>query len=60
MPAYDGSFGYGNSRGRRRSRWSYDDYGDEGEENESGSPDTEFEEIFEEELTLEQWRDPEG
>ncbi|HZZ81897.1 MAG TPA: hypothetical protein VFE62_25585 [Gemmataceae bacterium] len=41
-PAYDGSFGYGSSRGRRRSRWSYDD---NDEESESGSPDTEFEEI---------------
>ena len=59
MPAYDGSFGYGSSRGRRRSRWSYDDYGDD-DESESASPDTEFEEIFEEELTLEHWLDPEG
>jgi hypothetical protein len=60
MPAYDGSFGYGSSWGRRRSRWSYDDYGDDDDENESDAPDTEFEEIFEEELTLEHWLDPEG
>ena len=60
MPAYDGSFGYGSSRGRRRSRWSYDEYGDDDEENECDSPDTEFEEVFEEELKLEHWRDPEG
>ena len=59
MPAYDGSFGYGGSWGRRRSRWSYGD-GDNDEESESGSPDTEFEEIFDEELKLEHWRDSEG
>jgi predicted 2-oxoglutarate/Fe(II)-dependent dioxygenase YbiX len=60
MPAYDGSFGYGGSRDRRRSSWSDDDDGDDDEENESDSPDTEFEEVFEEELKLEHWRDPEG
>jgi hypothetical protein len=56
MLAYDGSFGYGGSWGRRRSRWSYDN----DEESEGGSPDTEFEEIFDEALNLEHWRDSEG
>jgi hypothetical protein len=60
MPAYDGSFGYEGSWGRRRSRWSHDDYGDDDEESESGSTDTTFEEIFDEELKLEHWRDSEG
>ena len=60
MPAYDGSCGYGGSWGRRRSRWCYDNYGDDDEESENGSPDTEFEEIFDEELKLEHWRDSEG
>ena len=60
MPAYDGSFDYGGSWGRRRSRWSYDNYGDDDEESENGSHDTEFEEIFDEELKLEHWRDSEG
>jgi predicted 2-oxoglutarate/Fe(II)-dependent dioxygenase YbiX len=58
-PSYD-SFDYGGSWGSRRSHWSYDDY-DEGDEDDSGDDaDAEFEEIFEEELTLEHWLDPEG
>jgi hypothetical protein len=51
---------YGDSWGRRGSRWSHDDYG-EGDEDASGDgSDGEFEEVFEEELKLEHWRDPEG
>lgn len=58
-PSYD-SFDYGDSWGRRGSRWSYDDYDDDDEENDTDDPEGEFEEIFEEELTLEHWRDSEG
>lgn len=62
IPDY-GSFDYGDSWGRQRSYWSHDDYdeGDENDENDSGDDsDSEFEEIFEEELTLEHWLDSEG
>jgi hypothetical protein len=59
IPDY-GSFDHGDSWGRGRSRWSYDDY-DEGDEDDSGDDsEGEFEEIFEEELKLEHWRDAEG
>ncbi|HYV38767.1 MAG TPA: 2OG-Fe(II) oxygenase, partial [Gemmataceae bacterium] len=58
IPDY-GTIDHGDSWGRRRSRWPYDDYG--GDEDESGDgSDGEFEEVFEEELKLEHWRDPEG
>ena len=58
-PDYN-SFDYGGPWGRQWSPWSYDDY-DEGDEDDSGDDaDAEFEEIFEEELTLEHWLDPEG
>lgn len=63
MPDY-GTIDYGSPWDRRRSRWSYED-DDEGyeddDENDSGDDtDGEFEEIFEEELTLEHWIDLEG
>ena len=58
-----GSFDYEDHWGRGRSSWSYDDddEDDEDEDDEDDDdPDAEFEEIFEEELTLEHWLDPEG
>ncbi len=68
-----GSFDSGSSWGRGRSYSSYDeydeydeydDYDDEDEDSEedddNDDPDAEFEEIFEEELTLEHWLDSEG
>ena len=59
IPDY-GTMEYGDSWGRRGSRWSHDDY-DEGDEDTSDvDSDGEFEEIFAEELKLENWRDPEG
>jgi 2-oxoglutarate-Fe(II)-dependent oxygenase superfamily protein len=57
---YD-SFDYGSPWGRGRSYSSYDDFDDEDEDDgDSDDPDAEFEEIFEQELTLEHWLDPEG
>jgi hypothetical protein len=58
-PDYD-SFDYGDSWDRRRSRWSYDDYEESDEDDSGEDADAEFEEIFEQELTLEHWLDPEG
>lgn len=58
IPDY-GTMDYGGSWGRR-SRWSRDDF-DEGDEDDSDADSNgEFEEIFDEELKLEHWRDPEG
>jgi predicted 2-oxoglutarate/Fe(II)-dependent dioxygenase YbiX len=61
IPDY-GTIEFGDSWGRQRSRWSHDDYdeADEDEEDSSEDSDGEFEEIFNEELKLEHWRDPEG
>ncbi len=62
IPDY-GTIEYGDSWGRRGSRWSHDDYDEEDDEDEEDSgedSDGEFEEIFDEELKLEHWRDPEG
>ncbi len=61
IPDY-GTIEYGDSWGRQRSRWSHDDYdeGDEDEEDSGEDSDGEFEEVFNEELKLEHWRDPEG
>lgn len=54
-----GTMDYGDSWGGG-SRWPHDDY-DEGDEDGSGADsEGEFEEIFDEELKLEHWRDPEG
>ncbi len=59
IPDY-GTMDYGDSWGSRGSRWSHDDC-DEGDEDESDvAADGEFEEIFDEELKIEHWRDPEG
>jgi hypothetical protein len=65
IPDY-GTIEYGDSWGRRGSRWSHDDYDEEDDEDEEDEEDSgedsdgEFEEIFDEELKLEHWRDPEG
>lgn len=59
IPDY-GSLDNGDSWGRRGSRWSYDDYDEGGGDESDDDSDGEFEEIFEEELKLEHWRDPEG
>src|ERR1019366_3548337 len=55
-----GSFDYGTPWNRGRSYSCYDDEEDEDEGGENDDPDAKFEEIFEEELTLEHWLDPEG
>lgn len=58
-----GSFDYGSPWSRGRSYSSYDDDDDEDADADDGNnddPDAEFEEIFEEELTLDHWLDPEG
>lgn len=59
MPSYD-SFDYGGPWGRRRSPWSYVDYDEGDEDDSSDDSDVDFEEIFDQELTLEHWLDPEG
>jgi hypothetical protein len=62
MPDY-GSLEYSGPWSRRRSRWSHDDYDEDYEDDEGDSSNDsagEFEEIFEEELALEHWLDPEG
>lgn len=59
---YD-SFDNGNSWGRGRSSWSYDDDDEDDEDDEDDDiddSDAEFEEIVEEELTLKHWLDAEG
>ncbi len=53
-----GSFEYGSLWGRRKSYGWYDD--DVDDEGDGDDPDAEFEEICEEQLTLEHWLDPEG
>jgi hypothetical protein len=55
-----GSYDYGNRWGRQRSYRSYDDDEEEDEDDDSDDPDGEFEEIANEELTLEHWLDPDG
>ncbi len=56
IPDY-GTIDHGDSWGRRGSRWSHDD---DDEEDSGEDSDGEFEEIFDEELKLEHWRDSEG
>jgi hypothetical protein len=59
IPDYS-TIDYGDSWGRRRSRWSHDDDDDSDEDESGDGSEGEFEEVFEEELKLEHWRDPEG
>lgn len=58
VPDY-GTIDFGDSWGRG-SRWSHDDYDESDEDKSDDDPDGEFEEIFNEELKLEHWRDPKG
>lgn len=59
IPDYGSFDDYGSSWGYGGSSWSNDDEEDEEDEDSSNS-DGEFEEIFDEEMTLEHWLDSDG